>query len=543
MDLYNPDCPKLPWMVEFFSTSDGKVLNNQLEAAYAETTLEHLSRLNIKSKVPLFRASQLVCTISSSITCNDIEDLIRLGMSVARIVVPAKQKNEFLEVVAKVRAIVDSYSRKIGRIYPLAFAVDVKGPEIRIGQLEKNRNSLYLEQGKVTTLTTNEAYEEFVNEDMIFVDYQKLPEIIQPGDKVLLDYGALHLSAIEVAESIVRCIVEKAGTLISRSSVIVPNAPMELPSVSEDDKEILQLAIDNHIDYIIVSSIYNKENINDIRKLLESDGAKLQIIAKIENSFAVENIDEIIKNSEAICLDFERLLYDIPKEKIFIVQKSILAKCSLEGIPAICFVNISDNSLSKSVVCDIANCVLDGADALLVNQSACTKDTVTQITTVCKEAEPAIFQRQLFSELVFSVPTPNESIFSLCMSTVQASMKSSAAAIICLTTSGRTARLLSRFKPRCPIIVITRYPRIARLLKLYRGVDPIIYLKTFSGNYDKDVEERIQLGITYGKNSGYIRMGDAVVTVTSSRPETGIPNSMRILYASDYDTFLTKVKS
>ncbi|CAG9767090.1 unnamed protein product [Ceutorhynchus assimilis] len=536
----NPDCPKLPWMVDFFSSDEAEVLNHQLEAAFAQTTLAHLSNLNIKSKAPVFKSTQLVCTVPVNATCNTIEELMQMGMSVARISVPGNHKEKILELIAKIRALVDSYSRKIGKVYPLAFAVDIKGPEIHTGIIEKNKASIFLEKGKRTTLTVDEAYEEFVNEDMIFVDYSKLPEIIQPGDKLLIDYGTCHLSAIEVAESIVRCIVDKAGKLISHSSIIIPNAPMDLAEISREDKEILEICINLHIDFIMLSGIYNKEKVIDIRKLV---GEKLQIIANIDNSMAIDNIHEIIENSDAIFIDSDRLLFDIPKQKVFLVQKSIIAKCNLQGIPVICATNIIDViSLNKSEVCDIANSIMDGTDALLINQSACTKEVVKEVTIVCKEAEPAVYQKQIFNELVYNISSPNESIYSLCIAAVEASFKTSSAAIICLTTSGRTAKLLSRFRPRCPLITITRYPRVARLLRLYKGVDPIIYLKAFAGNYERDVEERVQLGITYGKHMGYIKMGDALVTVTGSRPESGFPNNMKILYASDYDTVLSKIK-
>ncbi|KAL1494152.1 hypothetical protein ABEB36_009796 [Hypothenemus hampei] len=543
MDAFNSNCPKLPWMVEFFSSEDVQVFKNQMEAAFAETTLKHLSCLNMKSKPPVFRSTQLICTMPLNVTCQTIEELIHLGISVVRIVTPGNEKDKLLELVGKIRALVEVHSKKIGRIYPLAFALDIKGPEIRIGQLENKKNSLYLPKGKITTLTTDETYQEFVNEDMIFVDYQKLPEIIQPGDTVLLDYGALRLSAIEVAESIVRCIVEKAGTVTGMSSVIIPNAFVELPTITDEDKEILQLAINHHFDFIIVSGICTKENLTDLKRIIGQDLDKIQLIAKIENSMAVENIDDIIEHSDAICIDCEGLLHDIPKEKVFLVQKSILAKCNLVGMPAICSTSIQNRtSLSKSEVCDIANCIIDGVDALHINQNVCTKEVVKEVSIVCKEAEPAVYQRQVFNELVFTVSVPNESIYSLCISVVEASLKVSAAAIICLTSSGRTAKLLSRFRPRCPIIVITRYPRVARLLRLYKGLDPIVYLKVFKGNYDQDIEERIQLGITYGKIMGYIRMGDVLVSVSGSRSKTGVPNMMKIMYASDYDTLLKTVK-
>ncbi|KAJ8934620.1 hypothetical protein NQ314_013254 [Rhamnusium bicolor] len=211
--------------------------------------------------------------------------------------------------------------------------------------------------------------------------------------------------------------------------------------------------------------------------------------------------------------------------------------------PGICSISISDlSSVSKSEVCDIANAIMDGSDALLLPQETCIKHLVKSISVICREAEPAIYQKQIFSELTRCVTTPTEALYSLAISAVESALKTNSAAIICLTSSGRTAKLLSRFRPRCPIIAVTRYARVARQLRLYKGIEPLIYLKSFEGNWDKDVEERVQLGVTYGKYVGYIRMGDAVVSVTGSRPESGMPNNIQVVYASEFDALPRKNK-
>ncbi|XP_060522504.1 pyruvate kinase-like [Cylas formicarius] len=535
------DCPKLPWMVEFYSGEKGEVLNGQLSAAFATTTLEYLSHLNIKSKASTFRGTQLVCAIPAQATCNTIEDMIKVGMSVARISCPGNEKQTILDLINKVKSVSESYSKRIGRIYPLGLALDIRGTEIRIGQLRQRKSPVHLPKGKIITITTDDSFEEYVTKDTIYVDYPKLPGLIQPGDKLFLDHGMIRLSAIETAENIVKCIVDKAGDLVSRVSVTLPNTPMELPAVCEEDKEIVKLAIDNSIDFLFVSGICNSQNVVEVRNLFGALGDKIQIIPQIENATAIENIDDILDRSDGVYIDTEQLLLQIPKEKVFLAQKSILAKCNLKGMPVICPTNVSDSSsLSKAEICDTANSIIDGASALLIPQNACTKDIVKEVCMVCREAEAAVYQKQIFTELVHDISIPNEILYSLCISAVAASLKSSAAAIVCLTTSGRTAKLLSRFKPRCPVITVTRYARIARLLRLYKGVEPLVYLKPFDGDWAKDVEERVQIGITYGKYLGYIRMGDAVVTVTGSKPEAGLQNSMKIVYASEYDTLHTR---
>ncbi|KAJ8939821.1 hypothetical protein NQ318_014948 [Aromia moschata] len=523
---FNPKCPKLPWMVDFYTSDDGKVYDTQLQAAFANTTLDYLSCLNIKSKPAKFKETQLVCSISANTSCNTIEEMLQQGMSVAKIVGTSQAK--ILETMSKIHAVTNNYSRKLGRVYPLAIALEIKGPEIRTGILKGPENKIYLEKGKITNITTNPSYEEHVTEDMIYVDYENFPAIVHPGDKVLLDNGSVTLSALECVESIIRCIVERAGQLLSNASVIVQDAPIEMPMVSASDKELLKLSIHEHVDYLFLSGIYSKEGILEVKDLLGEEGKSILIFPKIDSLVSIENVNKILEISDGICLDCDRLMVELPKEKVFLVQKSILAKCNLAGKPCVCTIKISDlRSISKSEVCDIANAVLDGADALLIPPEACIKDLVKSIVVICKEAEPAVYQKQIFNELSNSITSPMEALYALAMSAVESALKTNAAAVICLTSSGRTAKLLSRFKPRCPIIAITRYIGVAKQLCIFRGVEPILYLKSFGGNWDKDVAERVQLGVTYGKYIGYIRMGDAVVTVTGSRPECGMPNNIQ----------------
>ncbi|XP_023022977.2 pyruvate kinase [Leptinotarsa decemlineata] len=536
---YRAHCPKLPWMIDFHSNEEKDVLNTQYQAAFADTSLKYLSSLNVKSKPSRFRSTQLIASIPANVTCNNIDDMLTAGMRVARITGTKLEKIK--ETLSKVRVINENFSRRLGRVYPLGIAMEISGPEIRIGNLKGSAKKLYLQKGKFTKLTTEPSYEDFVTEDMIYIDYEKLPEVVQPGDKVILDNGSVTLTALECVESIINCIVDKAGVLLSHASVVVPNAPIELPQISANDKELMGVAIGECVDFLFISGIYNKEGIMDVRDLLGQGGETIQIVAKIGVSAAIANIDEIIEASDAICIDCERLMVELPKEKVFLVQKSILAKCNIAGKPAISTIHIADSkTVSKSEISDIANAIIDGSDALLLAREACTKKILSTVNNICKEAEPAVHQKQVFNELIGSISSPMEAIYSLGISVVEAASKTNAAAIICLTSSGRTAKILARFRPRCPVIAVTRYGRIGRMLGIYKAMEPIIYLRPFNQNWTKDVDDRIQLGVTYGKYVGYIRMGDALITVTPSRPDCGMANTMKVIYASDFDALPKK---
>lgn len=199
------------------------------------------------------------------------------------------------------------------------------------GQVKPPNQKVSLEKGKITNLTIDPMYEEHVTEDMIFVDYETLPSIVHPGDKVILNNGSVTLSALECAESIIKCIVETAGDIISNSSVVVPNVPMEKPEVAESDKELIQFGVKERVDYLFLSGIHHKDDVVDVKDLLGDEGKYILIVSKIENSIAIENIDKIIQVSDAICLDCDRLMVELPKEKVFLIQKSITAKCNLAG--------------------------------------------------------------------------------------------------------------------------------------------------------------------------------------------------------------------
>ncbi|CAG9832949.1 unnamed protein product [Diabrotica balteata] len=529
------NCPKLPWMIDFNSNEAKDVLNNQYEAAFCTSNIDYLTKLNIRSIPARFKSTQIVCSINPNISLNTIEELLAGGMRVAVLVAPNLDKLK--EVLVKVRTMVDIFSRKIRRVVPLGIGLEIKGPEIRIGSLKGNKKQIYMEEGKETKLTTQPDLEEFVNEDMIYVDYDNFPNVVQPGDQVVLDNGSVTLVALDCVESIIRCIVDKAGMLISNASVTVPNATIPLPAISASDKELLKMAIGECVEYLFVSGIQNKQGVLDVKDILGSRGNAILIVVKVDTEIAVENIDEIIKIADGILIDADRLVIELPKEKVFLIQKSIAAKCNLAGKPIISTSSVANaTEISKSEVIDITNSVLSGTDALLLPRNTNNKDIIKFVSIICKEAEPAIHQKQLFSDLVSHFPAPMEPIYSLGISVVEAASSSNAAAIVCLTSSGRTARIISRCRPRCPIIVITRYPRVARQLCLYRGVEPLIYLRPFCGEWNRDVDNRVQLGVTYGKLMGYIKMGDVIVTVTSSRPECGMANCMKVIYATEFDS-------
>lgn len=197
--------------------------------------------------------------------------------------------------------------------------------------MKDKKKQIFLNKGQITNITTDNAYEEFVDKDIIYVDYEKLPEIVRPGDSLVLQNDGVTLSAIECVRSVIKCIVEKAGKLLSHSSVVIPKSIIELPRLTPEDKELVEICNQEYVDFLFVSGLTSISTLKDIQEFLEPGGETIQIVPQIENLSLVNDFDDFIKIADGICINCEKLMLDVPKEKVFLIQKSLLAKCNLAG--------------------------------------------------------------------------------------------------------------------------------------------------------------------------------------------------------------------
>lgn len=533
-------CPKLPWMVDFYTSADGKVQNQQLKAAFTKTYLDHLSNLSPESKSAKHRSTQLVFTIPENITVLAIEELLNCGMNMARIPIFEMTKIKCAEIIDKLRHTVDRYSKRIGRLYPLAIALEFRGTEIRTGQLLESKKPIKLEKGHITKLTTDPSFQNLVTPELIYVDYQRISKLVQPGDKVLLDNGRVTLSALEVAEEMIKCVVKKAGELTSNVSVTLVNSPLEVTTISDEYMKNIEFALSQKVDAVIMTTIVDERNIRLLQDKLANQGLCMLVIAKVENCQCLDNLDDVMKAADAIFIGSTQLLNELPREKIFLVQKSIIAKCNKIGKPVMCSIDVAEfGDLSESEIAKIASFISDGTDAFVFTHCDTENnlyfETLRQINVICREAEAATHQRRIFTELTENFLWSAEPIYSLAISVVESSFKCNAAAIVILTRTGRGAKVISRFRPRCPIITVNKLEQVAKQLQIYRGIIPLVYISKGKTDWQTEVEERVQLGITFGKISGFIRMGDIVIVVTSSSRNSGFANTMKIVFASEFD--------
>jgi len=334
--------------------------------------------------------------------------------------------------------------------------------------------------------------------------------------------------------------VLNSATLSSKKGVNLPQGDVDLPAVSEKDRLDLRFGVEQGVDMVFASFIRKKADVESVREVLGEDGKHIIIISKIENHEGIINFQEILEASDGIMVARGDLGIEIPPEKVFLAQKMMISRCNIAGKPIICATQMLESMTynprpTRAEVSDVANAVLDGADCVMLSgetaKGSYPIEAVQIMDRICREAESAMFFGPLFNELRAITPKPTETTETLASSAVNAVLEQKAAAIIVLTTTGRSARLVSKYRPPCPIMTITRNPITARQVHLYRGCISLFYDKPAPNAdfWNDDVEERLTWAIDYGKNAGFLRSGDVVITVQGYRAGSGFTNTMRLL--------------
>merc|ERR1712055_588140 len=517
----------------------------QKKARECSTNIEYVSNLNMYSTANKMRLSGVVCTIGPvSRSPEVLLELIENGMNIARMNFSHGSHEYHAQTMENVRIANKMYKEKHGVDPSVAIALDTKGPEIRTGLLEGDdgRMELTLKAGNTIKVTTDDAWKEKCTADVLWLDYKNITQVMVPGKRLFIDDGLISVKCTEVGSDHFIGVVENDGNLGSKKGCNLPGTDTDLPSVSEKDKQDLLLGVEQGVDMVFASFIRNAKGVQEIRDVLGEKGKNIWIIPKIENQQGIKNLTEIIASCEGLMVARGDMGIEIPTEKVFIAQKAMIAECNRAGKPVICATQMLESMVKKprptrAEASDVANAVLDGADCVMLSGETAKGDfpviCVKTMAKISKEAESCIWNERAFEDMMRAESKEKSNNFdntsTTAISAVLASYKCKAAAIVVLTTSGTTSHIVSKYKPHCPILSVTRYGQVARQMQIFRGCIPLLYEKERDADWMKDVDDRVQYAIDFGKRSNFIGSGDNVVVITGWRQGSGSSNTVRVL--------------
>jgi pyruvate kinase len=418
------------------------------------------------------RKTKIVCTLGPAVDSTEsLRALMTSGMNCARFNFSHGTHASHLAMLNRFKAVRDDLG------WPVATMLDTKGPEIRIKKFSDG--SVQLNTGCEFTLTSREIEG---NEKEVSITYKELPQEVRPGTRILIDDGIIGLKVKAVKGEDILCTVESGGMLSDDKGVSVPNTPIHLPFLSERDIGDLKFAVENDFDFISASFVRSADDVRQIREILQKYGGNdIQIIAKLENQQSVDNLDEIIAASDGIMVARGDLGVQIPLEKVPVVQKEIICKCQEAGKLVITATQMLDSMIrnprpTRAEVSDVANAVFDGTDCVMLSgETASGKypiESLKTMVTVVTEAESSIDYWTGFNRMdEVEKTTINDAITHSCC---LAARDLNAAAILCASKTGHTARMIARFRPQCPIVAMTMSEKARRQLALVWSVHPAL---------------------------------------------------------------------
>lgn len=466
------------------------------------------------------RKTKIICTLGPA---TDNEDILRQmmlsGMNVARLNFShgtEESQKKYADTVKKLRKELS---------LPVALLLDTKGPEIRVGEFE---HPVTLKEGNEFTVTTRDVPG---TESICSVTFKNLPAEVIPGARILIDDGLIELKVNSTTNTDIVCTVMNGGDVSSHKSVNVPGLHLSLPFISEKDRKDIAFAVREDFDFIAASFTRSAQDIIDLRSELEKLNChKIRIIAKIENADGVKNIDEIIRVSDGIMVARGDMGVEIAFEEIPNIQKKLIAKTSNAGRQVITATQMLDSMIknprpTRAETTDVANAIYDGTSAIMLSgETAAGAYPVLAVKTMAKIAERTeadIDYIQRFRQHIISGQPDVTSAISHATCTTAHDL--GATAILTVTKSGHTARMISKYRPNCPIISGTTDPTVLRQMNLSWGVTPILVEEK------NNTDELFDHVVSVAKTNGLVNDGDLVV-ITAGVPlgMSGTTNLLKV---------------
>ena len=466
------------------------------------------------------RKTKIVCTLGPATDRDGIlREMLLAGMNVARFNFSHGSHEEHKGRLDALKVLREELQ------LPVAAMLDTRGPEIRLKTFAAG--SIQLRTGQEFTLTTENIVGD---QDRCAITYSDLPQDVRVGDTILLDDGLVRLTVLETLPTAIRCRVENDGVMKDRKGVNVPNVRLSMPYMSQRDREDILFGVQQGFDYIAASFVRTAADVREIRRLLDQQNSSIQIIAKIENQEGVSNVADILAAADGIMVARGDMGVEIDFTEIPIIQKEIIAQCVACGKPVITATQMLDSMMehprpTRAEITDVANAIYDGTSAIMLSgETAAGKYPVEAIQTmdaIAQRTESDINYAKRMRNMA------NQGRLSIAAATAHAActtaMDIGADAILTVSKSGTTARLVSRFRPGTTVAALLMDPQVQRQMALYWGVVPLTMPRASS------TDELVEFAVQAAEEAALVKQGDLVV-VTAGVPVgvSGTTNMIRV---------------
>jgi pyruvate kinase len=463
--------------------------------------------------------TKIVATVGPACdTYDKLLDLVKAGVNVFRLNFSHGSHEDKAQIIEHIRSINSKEP------YNIAILGDLQGPKLRVGEIENN--ALPIVEGDILTFTNEKLVG---NLEKIYVSYPNLAGDVKIGNVIMIDDGKLEVVVVDItATGDVKVEVTLGGILSSKKGINLPDTKISLPALTEKDLADLDFIIDQQLDWVALSFVRNVKDIVILRSKLDERKSKTKIIAKIEKPEAVANIRDIIVESDAIMIARGDLGVELPVEKVPLIQKDIIRKCLHRAKPVIVATQMMESMMervkpNRSETTDVANAVLEGADAVMLSGETAAGNHPTLVVETMRKIISEVEKEYRYNREEDLKPQPHSPSFlsdAICYNACKIARDVNAEALIGMTQTGYTAFMLSSYRPKSPMFIFSKERTLINQLSLSWGVRAFYYSE------EQSLDDIIDDQINILKERGFVKTGDVVINTGSTPIKLHLPTNI-----------------
>lgn len=468
-----------------------------------------------------YHRTKIVATVGPACdTYEKLLELVKAGVNVFRLNFSHGTHEDKAKIIEYIREI------NVKEPYNIAILADLQGPKLRVGEIENG--ALEIVPGDILTFTSKEKV--IGTKEKIYVSYPNLYSDVKVGDKILIDDGKLEVVVIEITPNDdVRVAVTYGGTLTPKKGLNLPDTAISLPAMTEKDIADLAFIMKQNVDWVALSFVRKAEDIIDLKRRLAEENSTIKVIAKIEMPSALVDLRNIILESDAVMVARGDLGVELPVEKIPMAQRDIIRKSIHRGKPVIVATQMMESMIdrikpNRSEITDVANAVLEGADAVMLSgETATGKHPALVVETMCKiimEVEKTEYRYNREEDLKPQTKSPSFLSDAVCYNACKIAKDVSADALIGMTQSGYTGFILSSYRPQAPLYIFTKKKSLVNQLSLSWGVRAFYYAE------EESLDDIVFDQINILKERGFLKKGDVTVNTGSTPVNLHLPTNI-----------------